>query len=96
MTIGAQGLSGTLLGAGIPVPPAVHAACEMLGLDPLYVADEGVLVAPVPAGRVEELLDALRGHAGISIPRSMTSLKTKLRGTQGRDVHGGHRFPLTP
>ena len=34
--------------AAIPVRPDVHAACEMLGLDPLYVANEGKLIAVVP------------------------------------------------
>ena len=35
--------------SSISVPPDVAAACEMLGLDPLYVANEGVLAVIVPA-----------------------------------------------
>ena len=46
----------------IPLRPEVHAACAMLGLDPLYVANEGKLVAIVPPHDAEHLLDAMRGH----------------------------------
>jgi hydrogenase expression/formation protein HypE len=44
----------------IPVRGDVSAACEMLGLDPLYVANEGKLVAVVPAGDAEKLLAVIR------------------------------------
>lgn len=46
----------------VPVRPAVQAACEMLGLDPLYVANEGKLVAFVPRAFAEVTLSALRAH----------------------------------
>jgi hydrogenase expression/formation protein HypE len=46
----------------IPVQPAVRAACEVLGIDPLYVANEGKLVAVVPAERAEAVLAAMRAH----------------------------------
>ena len=46
----------------IPVRPEVHAACEMLGLDPFYVANEGKLVAMVPAAESESVLAAMRSH----------------------------------
>ena len=46
----------------IPVHGAVEAACEMLGFDPLYVANEGKLVAVVPAEASEEILEAMRSH----------------------------------
>jgi hydrogenase expression/formation protein HypE len=46
----------------IPVRPAVAAACEFLGLDPLYVANEGKLVAIVPAAEAGRALEALRAH----------------------------------
>jgi len=46
----------------VPVRAPVRAACELLGLDPLYVANEGKLLAVVPAGQVDQALDALRGH----------------------------------
>jgi hydrogenase expression/formation protein HypE len=44
----------------VPVQPAVQAACEMLGLDPLYVANEGKLVAIVPEAEAEAVLTAMR------------------------------------
>lgn len=46
----------------IPVDPEVLAACEILGLDPLLVANEGKLVAVVPAERAELLLACMRRH----------------------------------
>jgi hydrogenase expression/formation protein HypE len=46
----------------LPINPGVRAACEMLGLDPLYVASEGKLVAVVPAADADRLLAAARGH----------------------------------
>jgi hydrogenase expression/formation protein HypE len=48
--------------AAIPIRPEVHAACEMLGLDPLYVANEGKLIAIVPANDADRLLTAMRRH----------------------------------
>ncbi len=48
--------------AAIPVRPEVHAACEMLGLDPLYVANEGKLIAVVPPEDADRVLDAMRRH----------------------------------
>lgn len=48
--------------SAIPVRPAVQAACEMLGMDPLYVANEGKLVAIVPAEHVDAVLDAMHHH----------------------------------
>ena len=46
----------------IPVRPEVRGACEMLGLDPLYVANEGKLIAVVPNEDSERLLAAMRNH----------------------------------
>ena len=44
----------------VPVRPAVQAACELLGLDPLYCANEGKLLAVVSQEKAEEALQALR------------------------------------
>jgi hydrogenase expression/formation protein HypE len=46
----------------IPLRPEVRAACEMLGLDPLYVANEGKLIAVVPPEEADRALDAMRSH----------------------------------
>ncbi|UCE01169.1 MAG: hydrogenase expression/formation protein HypE [Chloroflexota bacterium] len=46
----------------IPLRPAVKAACEMLGMDPLYVANEGKLVAIVNGEIEEEVLAAMQSH----------------------------------
>lgn len=48
--------------AAIPVKPQVDAACELLGLDPLYVANEGKLVAVVAPGHADAVLAAMRAH----------------------------------
>lgn len=48
--------------AAIPVSPIVASACEILGLDPLQVANEGKLVAVVPAESVAAVLAVLRAH----------------------------------
>ena len=47
----------------IPVTPVVANACEILGLDPLQVANEGKLLAVVPAEAAEAVLAAMRAHA---------------------------------
>ncbi len=46
----------------VPVPEAVGNACSMLGLDPMYVANEGKLVAFVPRAHADAVLDAMRAH----------------------------------
>jgi hydrogenase expression/formation protein HypE len=46
----------------LPIPGPVRAACEMLGLDPLYVANEGILVAIVAPEEADSALQALRCH----------------------------------
>ena len=51
-----------LVEQAIPIRREVHAACEMLGLDPLYVANEGKLIAVVPAADAAHVLETMRGH----------------------------------
>jgi hydrogenase expression/formation protein HypE len=48
--------------ADIPVLPQVDAACELLGLDPLYVANEGKLIAICAPEVADQLLAAMRAH----------------------------------
>ncbi|WP_299199813.1 hydrogenase expression/formation protein HypE [uncultured Amphritea sp.] len=57
-----SGVGVTIYEANIPVKLQVSAACEFLGLDPLYVANEGKLVAFCPADKAEQLLAIMRKH----------------------------------
>jgi hydrogenase expression/formation protein HypE len=52
--------------SAIPVREPVRGACELLGLDPLYVANEGRFVAMVPAPQAEAALAVMRRHAAAS------------------------------
>lgn len=54
------GLAARLEEAAVPVGEAVRGACEILGLDPFYVANEGRLVAFVPAAQADRALDLLQ------------------------------------
>ncbi|GAB4237755.1 MAG: hydrogenase expression/formation protein HypE [Stanieria sp.] len=46
----------------IPVREEVHGVCELLGLDPLYMANEGKLVTVVPQDRAEEVVATMKNH----------------------------------
>ncbi|MFO7587541.1 MAG: hydrogenase expression/formation protein HypE [Gemmatimonadota bacterium] len=100
---GASGVAISLEDGALPVPDAVTAACEMLGLDPLYVANEGVLLAVVAAEAAEGALAALRSHptgagaARIGVvreaPRGLVSLRTALGGSRVVDMLPGDQLP---
>lgn len=51
-----------LVEAAIPVRESVRGACEILGLDPLYLANEGKLVAVVPREQADPVVEAMRAH----------------------------------
>ncbi|KRR20752.1 MULTISPECIES: hydrogenase expression/formation protein HypE [Bradyrhizobium] len=57
-----SGLGFHLQEEAIPVKPAVAAACELLGLDPLHVANEGKLVAIVAPDMADAVLAAMKAH----------------------------------
>ena len=57
-----SGVGMVLQEAAIPVKPQVDAACELLGLDPLYVANEGKLIAVVAPESAAAVLAAMRAH----------------------------------
>ncbi len=59
---GQSGVGMVIDEAAIPVKAEVKAACEILGLDPLYVANEGKLVCICDAAAAETLLAAMRNH----------------------------------
>ncbi|MCA6079201.1 hydrogenase expression/formation protein HypE [Fulvivirga sedimenti] len=48
----------------IPIVPQVHGACEMLGLEPLYVANEGIFVGFVDAAHATDVVELLHGLPG--------------------------------
>ncbi len=87
----------------IPVRPAVRGACEVLGIDPLYVANEGKLVAVVPAEHADQALAALRDHpAGKDAVRigeivtqhpALVSLRTALGVERVVDMPVGEQLP---
>lgn len=87
----------------IPVKPGVQAACELLGLDPLYVANEGKLVAIVGEPEADVVLERMRRHrrgAEASIigvvtrehPR-MVVMRTGIGSTRVVDLHPGEILP---
>ncbi|MDX1396571.1 MAG: hydrogenase expression/formation protein HypE [Gemmatimonadota bacterium] len=94
---------GIELSGDMPVPAAVEAACEMLGLDPLYVANEGVLVAFVAADAEGPALEALRtqvvGASAVRVGRvvddhpGMVVLRTGFGGTRVVDMLPGDQLP---
>jgi len=57
----ASGLGVELDERALPVRGAVSGACELLGLDPLYIANEGKMLAVVPATDAETAVQAMRG-----------------------------------
>ncbi len=59
---GSSGLGFKIEESAIPVHEAVRGACELLGLDPLYVANEGKLVAVVPWESAESVLAVMQEH----------------------------------
>jgi hydrogenase expression/formation protein HypE len=87
----------------LPVPDNVRAACEVLGLDPLYVANEGVLLALVPIHHLGAALDALHSHALGRSARPIgcvvadhpgtVALRTALGGTRIVDLLPGDLLP---
>jgi hydrogenase expression/formation protein HypE len=60
----AAGVSVTVREADVPVAPTVAAAAELLGIDPMYVANEGRVVAFLAPRVAERALNALRAVAG--------------------------------
>jgi hydrogenase expression/formation protein HypE len=63
--------------AGVPVHPAVAGACELLGIDPMYVANEGKLVAFVAAEAADDALAALRAVPGCADAAEIGEVKTE-------------------
>jgi hydrogenase expression/formation protein HypE len=87
----------------LPILAAVAASCELLGIDPLYVANEGKLVAVVPSDQADAALHALRTHPlGSSAarvgeihaePPGIVVLRTSMGGTRIVDMLVGDPLP---
>ncbi len=75
------------------MPPEVRGFCEILGLDPLYLANEGKLVAVVPAGEVEAAIAAMASHPLGQHAAAIGEVTGDLRGCVSmHTVLGGHRI----
>ena len=89
--------------ARIPIGEEVKGACEILGLDPLYVANEGKLIAVVAPGAAEGVLAAMRAHPlgrEAAIIGEVTAehpafvlMKTRVGGTRVVDMLSGEQLP---
>ena len=87
----------------VPLRPEVNAACEMLGLDPFYVANEGKLVAIVPGELAEQVLAAMRLHEYgkdaaiigkvVETHPGLVTAKTSIGGMRMVDVPAGELLP---
>jgi hydrogenase expression/formation protein HypE len=89
--------------SAIPVREEVKGACEMLGLDPLYVANEGKLIAIVEANAAPDVLDSMRKHplgrqaqiVGTVTQRNsgLVTMRTALGTTRIVDMLAGDQLP---
>jgi hydrogenase expression/formation protein HypE len=89
--------------AQIPVRPEVNGACELLGIDPMYVANEGVMVAIASPETAPAALEALRGVDGCEAaaeiaevraePPGMVLVETAFGGRRVMDLLAGDPLP---
>ena len=73
----ASGVAIVVREAQVPVHPAVAGACEILGIDPMYVANEGTLVAFAAPEAADDALAALRSVAGCEAAAEIGEVKTE-------------------
>ncbi|MEP6816661.1 MAG: hydrogenase expression/formation protein HypE, partial [Marmoricola sp.] len=86
-----------LIEKDLPIPPEVRDACGLLGLDPLQVANEGKLLAIVPADSAEEVLATMRRHPlGAAACRIGTCVEEHPRMVVARTGLGGTRVVDLP
>lgn len=104
--VGGSGLCITIHENLLPVSSGVRGACEILGLDPLYAANEGILIAIVSAGVAEALVEEMKTHPlgkdaaiigevldGDPRTKGMVLLKTSIGGTRIIDMLAGEQLP---
>lgn len=87
----------------IPIRPEVRGLCEIVGLDPLYLANEGKLVAIVPPESAQVVLDAMRNDPSgrdaacigevVATPAGIVTIETALGGTRTVDLLVGDQLP---
>jgi hydrogenase expression/formation protein HypE len=87
----------------IPVRDTVRGACEILGLDPLYVANEGKLIAIVPGEVADAILGRMHEHSlgrdariigeVVADHHAMVAMKTEIGGTRVLDTLFGEQLP---
>jgi len=97
------GLAVVLDESALPIDPAVAGACDLLGIDPLYVANEGKLLAVVAAKEADAAVEALRRHPlganAVLIgdiraePQGIVVLRTSFGGTRIVDMLVGDPLP---
>lgn len=99
----AAGLGIALEESALPIRPAVRAACELLGLDPLHLANEGLMIAAVPESEADTALATLRSHAdganaaiigrAVTTHPGMVSLHNAFGGERALDMPAGEILP---
>jgi len=98
-----SGVAITLFEEALPVNPAVRGVCSILGLDPLFVANEGKLLAFVAAEAAEAALSAakrhpLGGNAAIigrveNAPAGRVQMETSIGGLRSVEMLAGEQLP---
>jgi hydrogenase expression/formation protein HypE len=87
----------------LPIREEVRGVCELLGLDPLYLANEGKLVAVVPKEKSVQVLEVMQAHPNgtnsviigevLEAPKGKVLLKTGFGGERLLDVLVGEQLP---
>jgi hydrogenase expression/formation protein HypE len=87
----------------IPITPKVQSVCEILGLDPLYLANEGKCIAICPANKSAQLIATMQKHEYgenacligeiVSAPSGRVFMQTKIGGQRILDMLTGEQFP---
>lgn len=99
----AAGVGIRLWESAIPVPAEVRGACELLGLDPLTIANEGKLLVICPAREADRVVAAMRAHPlgreavvvgeVVEKPKAMALLRTTIGGERVIDLPSGEDLP---
>jgi hydrogenase expression/formation protein HypE len=97
------GVRCSIAEACIPVREEVVGACEILGLDPLYLANEGRFIAVVPEPEADRAIEILRGYPAsreavcigrvLDGPAGLVTLKTRLETERVVDMLSGEQLP---